>query len=417
MIKKLKEQLKNVSKSTLWFGLTDIVWNRKSTHPDLKKYDKLITTLRWIYAITISISCLISFSSLFDITATWLKVIISLISVLTFFIFIIDYVAHMLTYSYASNYKGQFWKSYLRYLISWNAIIIFCCILASMHIIQHFGNVSLETKKSFDAFKTLNIARIIRLFMVLTIFAPFMSVAKVFESQKRILISVFGLIVILIILFSLVIWNNETAYLKDVTQREFAINWILSLQNNKEFPMAAKTLENKEWIHFLETQGFDLSKATDQVIVHNLLVTPFDKLQDRNAIDQETNGLITLTMEFLNRIQNSDYLALSNGYVTDFWTAIYFTTITLTTIGYGDYVPHAPVTRIIVMFISLLAIAIIAIPSGVIASSFLSEMQERSKQKRQKKTVIEKVEDDVNQIENKLDDNSNSQTNTEVSND
>ncbi|WP_416373662.1 potassium channel family protein [Mycoplasmopsis felis] len=40
--------------------------------------------------------------------------------------------------------------------------------------------------------------------------------------------------------------------------------------------------------------------------------------------------------------------------------ALYFSTITLTTIGYGDYLPHSSLTKIIVSLNALIALAIIA---------------------------------------------------------
>ncbi|SYV96970.1 voltage-gated potassium channel [Mycoplasmopsis edwardii] len=79
------------------------------------------------------------------------------------------------------------------------------------------------------------------------------------------------------------------------------------------------------------------------------------------------------------------YEGLSSGYITTFFDAVYFATITLTTIGYGDLLPHATMSRIIVTINSLLALAIIAIPSGVIASEFLSATQDRITTKKKEK--------------------------------
>ncbi len=57
-----------------------------------------------------------------------------------------------------------------------------------------------------------------------------------------------------------------------------------------------------------------------------------------------------------------------------FFDAIYWATISLTTVGYGDIYPVSIVGRIVTMISSILGIAIIALPSGVITAGYLSEI-------------------------------------------
>ncbi|WP_334687190.1 potassium channel family protein [Mycoplasmopsis cynos] len=80
-----------------------------------------------------------------------------------------------------------------------------------------------------------------------------------------------------------------------------------------------------------------------------------------------------------------EFQNLSNGYVTSFIDSLYFSTITLTTIGYGDFTPHAQISKVIVSLNSLLAIAIVAIPSGVVASEFLLLTQQKLKKEEQER--------------------------------
>lgn len=56
-----------------------------------------------------------------------------------------------------------------------------------------------------------------------------------------------------------------------------------------------------------------------------------------------------------------------------FFEAVYWATISLTTVRYGDLYPVTTIGRIVTMFSSVFGIAIIALPSGVIAAGYLSE--------------------------------------------
>lgn len=58
-----------------------------------------------------------------------------------------------------------------------------------------------------------------------------------------------------------------------------------------------------------------------------------------------------------------------------FFDALYWATVTLTTVGYGDLCPVTDVGRFISMLSSLFGVAIIALPSGVITASYLDELR------------------------------------------
>ena len=57
-----------------------------------------------------------------------------------------------------------------------------------------------------------------------------------------------------------------------------------------------------------------------------------------------------------------------------FFDAIYWATISLTTVGYGDIYPVTTIGRIVTMISSVFGIAIIALPSGVITAGYLEEI-------------------------------------------
>ena len=58
----------------------------------------------------------------------------------------------------------------------------------------------------------------------------------------------------------------------------------------------------------------------------------------------------------------------------NFFDAIYWATVSLTTVGYGDIYPVTVMGRIITMISSIFGIAIIALPSGIITAGFLDEL-------------------------------------------
>ena len=57
-----------------------------------------------------------------------------------------------------------------------------------------------------------------------------------------------------------------------------------------------------------------------------------------------------------------------------FFDAIYWATISLTTVGYGDIYPVTTIGRVVTMVSSVFGIAIIALPSGVITAGYLAEV-------------------------------------------
>ena len=57
-----------------------------------------------------------------------------------------------------------------------------------------------------------------------------------------------------------------------------------------------------------------------------------------------------------------------------FFDAIYWATVSLTTVGYGDIYPVTTIGRIVTMISSIFGIAIIALPSGVITAGYLAEI-------------------------------------------
>ena len=58
-----------------------------------------------------------------------------------------------------------------------------------------------------------------------------------------------------------------------------------------------------------------------------------------------------------------------------FFDAVYWATVSLTTIGYGDIYPVTLAGRIVTMLSSIIGIAVVAMPSGIITAGYLDEIR------------------------------------------
>ena len=62
----------------------------------------------------------------------------------------------------------------------------------------------------------------------------------------------------------------------------------------------------------------------------------------------------------------------------NFFDAIYWATVSLTTVGYGDIYPVSTAGRIITMISSILGIAIVALPAGIITAGYMDRIQKNA---------------------------------------
>ena len=58
----------------------------------------------------------------------------------------------------------------------------------------------------------------------------------------------------------------------------------------------------------------------------------------------------------------------------NFFVALYWATVSLTTVGYGDIYPVSAAGRVITMLSSVLGIAVIALPSGIITAGYMDHL-------------------------------------------
>ena len=59
----------------------------------------------------------------------------------------------------------------------------------------------------------------------------------------------------------------------------------------------------------------------------------------------------------------------------NFFDAVYWACVSLTTVGYGDIYPITTTGRIVTMISSLVGVALIALPAGIITGGYIEEMR------------------------------------------
>lgn len=68
-----------------------------------------------------------------------------------------------------------------------------------------------------------------------------------------------------------------------------------------------------------------------------------------------------------------------------FFDALYWATVSLTTVGYGDIYAVSTIGRVITMISSVLGIAIVALPASIFTAEYIAEMRKQKKDKDEKR--------------------------------
>ena len=69
----------------------------------------------------------------------------------------------------------------------------------------------------------------------------------------------------------------------------------------------------------------------------------------------------------------------------NFFEALYWATVSLTTVGYGDLVPTTMLGRFVTMVSSLMGVAVIALPSGIITAGYMKVLDEEGNRDKEEK--------------------------------
>ena len=99
-----------------------------------------------------------------------------------------------------------------------------------------------------------------------------------------------------------------------------------------------------------------------------------------NVIKRSRKPLITVGVLALGYVYGSALIIFNVEPDTfeSIFDAIYWAVVSLTTVGYGDIYPVSSVGRSIAMLSSILGIAVVALPAGIITAGYMKEIEEES---------------------------------------
>lgn len=140
-------------------------------------------------------------------------------------------------------------------------------------------------------------------------------------------------------------------------------------------------------------KGFKIFRVTRMLRILRLFkfIRYSDKIQVLGKVIRKEKGVlltvlgIAIFYVFLTALimfNAEPHVNPATGTVTfeTFFDALYWATVTLTTVGYGDMIPVTDIGRFVSMLSSLFGVAVIALPSGVITASYLDELRSLKQQ-------------------------------------
>lgn len=114
-----------------------------------------------------------------------------------------------------------------------------------------------------------------------------------------------------------------------------------------------------------------------------------------NVLRKQRDALITVFMLAFAYIIISALIVFNIEPETfeNFYEAIYWATVSLTTMGYGDIYPVTAIGRLVTMLSSILGIAIVALPAGIVTAGYMEEItKEKTEAIEEQEKVLQEKE-------------------------
>ena len=102
-----------------------------------------------------------------------------------------------------------------------------------------------------------------------------------------------------------------------------------------------------------------------------------------NAVKRERESLIAVCVLAIGYVLISALVIFQAepDSFNSFFDAVYWSVVTLTTIGYGDISPSTDFGRLISMISAFIGVAIVALPTGIITAAYMTELEKEKEDK------------------------------------
>lgn len=246
------------------------------------------------------------------------------INVFILVVLLCDYAFRWITYPFrASKYS-----SYPLFFFPLSGISLLMIFSMLPTLVSVFAGLIPQDNPFVEFIRIFSIMRIIRLVMLLNVVSTFKIFSQIFERNRVLLINVFIFVFIMAVIFALLIYSVEGG---------------------------TQLIDIDGW------DGSDLSVVID----------------GKDVVINKSNFADLVPKDWLNEQgELIKYAIPINDKIRSIWDGLYFTLVTITTIGYGDISPVTTMGRIVVIIDAVLGIVVFSIPSGIITGSFIVEAQE-----------------------------------------
>lgn len=218
-----------------------------------------------------------------------------------------------------------------------------------------------------------NVSHLYDVFMIISIFLSMIPLA--FKQQTKLLIIIDRVTVIIFIIDYILRWTTSdykfkkegiTPFLQYPFSPMAIVDLLSILPSVSVVSKSFKVLRVLRLIRALRV--FRIFKAIRYSksfkIIGNVLVSSKDSLF---AVCALASGYILVSALTIFNAEPESF--------ETFFDAVYWATVSLTTVGYGDIYPVSTIGRIIAMISSIFGIAIVALPAGIITAGYMNELQ------------------------------------------